>query len=179
MVPSSPPFASNTKPSKATFNPSNKPVVDGKGPLGGGGGIIVSKQVVLTKKEIPVFKDDDDDDDDSTAHEDRPRQTRQRKERHSHQAADDALPIDMQQQQMEEAEAQRIEDADINVAGYLKLAKVGEGTYGEVFRGVCKKTRANVALKRIHLNISQSGVPTTAMREVALLKEIKHTNVIR
>ncbi|SAL95362.1 hypothetical protein [Absidia glauca] len=175
MVPSSPPFASYTKPSKATFNPSNKPLLDGKGPLGGGGGTIVSKQVVLTKKEIPVFKDDDD----TTTHEDRPRQTRQGKERHSHQAANDALPIDVEQQQMEEAEAQRIEDADISVAGYLKLAKVGEGTYGEVFKGVCKKTRANVALKRIHLNISQSGVPTTTMREVALLKEIKHTNVIR
>lgn len=178
MVPSPPPFASSTKPSKSTFKPSSKPLLDGKGPLGGGGGSLVSKQVVLTKKEISVFVDDDDDDD-STTHEDRLRQSRPRKERPSHPAGDDTHPEDIQQQQLEEAEAQRIEDEDINVAGYLKLAKVGEGTYGEVFRGVCKKTRANVALKRIHLNISQGGVPTTAMREVALLKEIKHTNVIR
>ncbi|CAO3615691.1 unnamed protein product [Cunninghamella blakesleeana] len=68
---------------------------------------------------------------------------------------------------------------DIDVAGYKKLGKIGEGTYGEVFKAVCKKSNGMVALKRIQLNMFQGGVPTTAIREVALLKEINHNNVIR
>lgn len=82
-------------------------------------------------------------------------------------------------QQLDETQLQRLEDNDIDVAGYKKLAKIGEGTYGEVFRGLCKTTNAKVALKRIQLNFSQGGVPATTMREVALLKEIRHNNVIR
>ncbi|SAL95864.1 hypothetical protein [Absidia glauca] len=82
-------------------------------------------------------------------------------------------------QQLDETQLQRLEDNDIDVAGYKKLAKIGEGTYGEVFRGLCKTTNASVALKRIQLNFSQGGVPATTMREVALLKEIRHNNVIR
>ncbi|KAI8099509.1 kinase-like domain-containing protein [Halteromyces radiatus] len=86
---------------------------------------------------------------------------------------------ELKRQHEREEEAQKAEDNDIDVAGYKKLAKIGEGTYGEVFRGLCKKTNTCVALKRVQLNISQGGVPTTAIREVALLKEIQHHNVIR
>ncbi|CAO3619679.1 unnamed protein product [Cunninghamella echinulata] len=95
-----------------------------------------------------------------------------------------------QQQRMEqeererllEEEIQRKEEEDlkeIDIAGYEKLGKIGEGTYGEVFRAYSKKLDCMVALKRIQLNMTQGGVPTTAMREVALLKEIQHNNVIR
>lgn len=35
------------------------------------------------------------------------------------------------------------------------------------------------ALKRIHLAMDEEGVPATAIREVSLLKECDHPNVIR
>ncbi|KAI8381378.1 kinase-like domain-containing protein [Radiomyces spectabilis] len=62
--------------------------------------------------------------------------------------------------------------------GYQKLSKIGEGTYGIVFKARQTKTNRLVALKKIRLNFSE-GVPTTAVREIALLKEVNHTNVIR
>ncbi|KAI8065939.1 kinase-like domain-containing protein [Gongronella butleri] len=71
------------------------------------------------------------------------------------------------------------EEADILRQGYKKLSKIGEGTYGEVFRGIHRRTKEKVALKRIQLNHLQGGISTTALREIALLKEINHKHVIR
>ena len=64
------------------------------------------------------------------------------------------------------------------LSGYQKLCKIGEGTYGVVFKARQKHTNWLVALKRIRSNLTQ-GVPTTTVREVAILKEVRHNNVIR
>ncbi|ORX62436.1 Pkinase-domain-containing protein [Hesseltinella vesiculosa] len=74
---------------------------------------------------------------------------------------------------------ERREERDIIDQGYTKMGKIGEGTYGEVFRAIHKATNSTVALKRVHLHISHGGISTTALREIALLKEIKHKNVLR
>ncbi|EIE88784.1 hypothetical protein RO3G_13495 [Rhizopus delemar RA 99-880] len=60
---------------------------------------------------------------------------------------------------------------------YEKLSKIGEGTYGVVFKARNKETKQLVALKKIRLNLME-GVPTTTIREIAILKELKHKNVI-
>jgi len=36
-----------------------------------------------------------------------------------------------------------------------------------------------VALKRIRLEQEEEGVPSTAIREISLLKELKHENIVR
>ena len=36
-----------------------------------------------------------------------------------------------------------------------------------------------VALKRIRLEQEEEGVPSTAIREISLLKELKHDNIVR
>lgn len=36
-----------------------------------------------------------------------------------------------------------------------------------------------VALKKIRLEQEEEGVPSTAIREIALLKELNHQNVVR
>ena len=36
-----------------------------------------------------------------------------------------------------------------------------------------------VALKRIELALDEDGIPPTAIREIALLKELRHENVIQ
>lgn len=62
---------------------------------------------------------------------------------------------------------------------YTKIEKVGEGTYGVVYRARTNKTGEIVALKKIRLEQEDEGVPSTAIREISLLKEMKHDNVVR
>ncbi|XP_033835880.1 cyclin-dependent kinase 1 [Periophthalmus magnuspinnatus] len=62
---------------------------------------------------------------------------------------------------------------------YLKIEKIGEGTYGVVYKGKNKVTGQVVAMKKIRLESEDEGVPSTAVREVALLQELKHPNVVR
>ncbi|ODA82228.1 hypothetical protein RJ55_00735 [Drechmeria coniospora] len=63
---------------------------------------------------------------------------------------------------------------------YQKLEKVGEGTYGVVYKA---RDLANggriVALKKIRLEAEDEGVPSTAIREISLLKEMKDPNIVR
>lgn len=61
---------------------------------------------------------------------------------------------------------------------YEKIEKVGEGTYGVVYRARHKKTNIVVALKKIRLENEDEGVPSTAMREISVLKELRHPNIV-
>lgn len=62
---------------------------------------------------------------------------------------------------------------------YAKLEKVGEGTYGVVYKAKDLTTNQVVALKKIRLEAEDEGVPSTAIREISLLKELKDENVVR
>ncbi|BGP24383.1 Cyclin-dependent kinase catalytic subunit [Rhodotorula toruloides] len=55
---------------------------------------------------------------------------------------------------------------------YERLEKVGEGTYGSVYRCRQVHTGAIVALKKIRLEEEDEGVPSTALREVSVLMEL-------
>ncbi|ETV96053.1 CMGC/CDK/CDC2 protein kinase [Aphanomyces invadans] len=61
---------------------------------------------------------------------------------------------------------------------YRKVSKIGEGTYGVVYKAVDLNTNRTVALKKIRLESEDEGVPSTAMREIALLKGLAHPNVV-
>lgn len=62
---------------------------------------------------------------------------------------------------------------------YIKLEKLGEGTYGVVYKARNKVSGKTVALKKIRLTVGEEGVPSTAIREVSLLNEVKHPNIVR
>ncbi|KAI8055990.1 protein serine/threonine kinase [Syncephalis plumigaleata] len=62
---------------------------------------------------------------------------------------------------------------------YQKIEKLGEGTYGIVYKSLNRETNEIVALKRIRLDNEEEGVPCTAIREISLLKELVHTNIVR
>ena len=62
--------------------------------------------------------------------------------------------------------------------GYLKIDKIGEGTYGVVYKARNRSTGRLVALKKIRLETEAEGVPSTAIREISLLKELEHPNVV-
>ncbi|XP_071954349.1 cyclin-dependent kinase 1-like [Antedon mediterranea] len=61
---------------------------------------------------------------------------------------------------------------------YLKIEKIGEGTYGVVYKGKHKESGMIVALKKIRLESEEEGVPSTAIREISLLKELDHPNIV-
>lgn len=63
---------------------------------------------------------------------------------------------------------------------YERLESVGEGTYGVVYRARDRNTKELVALKKIKLENEDEGVPSTAMREISILKELKpHPNIVK
>nr|AAC48318.1 cdc2-related protein kinase 1 [Trypanosoma cruzi] len=62
---------------------------------------------------------------------------------------------------------------------YERQEKIGEGTYGVVYRARDTATGATVALKRIRLDTEEEGVPCTAIREISLLKELRHANIVK
>lgn len=50
---------------------------------------------------------------------------------------------------------------------------------GTVFKGKNRETQEIVALKRVRLDDDDEGVPSSALREICLLKELKHKNIVR
>ena len=62
---------------------------------------------------------------------------------------------------------------------YIREDVIGEGTYGKVYKGQCRRTGRTVAMKLIKLNSDDEGVPSTALREITLLKELHgHPNIV-
>uniref|UniRef100_A0A8C7RF54 cyclin-dependent kinase n=1 Tax=Oncorhynchus mykiss TaxID=8022 RepID=A0A8C7RF54_ONCMY len=62
---------------------------------------------------------------------------------------------------------------------FQKVEKIGEGTYGVVYKAKNKVTGETVALKKIRLDTETEGVPSTAIREISLLKELSHPNIVK
>lgn len=58
------------------------------------------------------------------------------------------------------------------------MVKLGEGTYGAVYQGTERETGKIVAFKRMLVVSADEGVPGTAIREICLLKELHHDNVV-
>lgn len=53
------------------------------------------------------------------------------------------------------------------------------GTYGVVYKGRNKRNNKLVALKKIRLELADEGIPSTAVREISLLRELRgHPNVV-
>lgn len=65
-----------------------------------------------------------------------------------------------------------------NLDKYQRLEKLGEGTYGVVYKAKNLETNEIVAIKKIRLEKEDDGVPSTAIREISLLKNLKHPNIV-
>ncbi|KAF8357144.1 cdk-5 [Pristionchus pacificus] len=62
---------------------------------------------------------------------------------------------------------------------YDRMEKIGEGTYGTVFKARNIESQEVVALKRVRLDDDDEGVPSSALREICILRELRHPNVVR
>lgn len=66
------------------------------------------------------------------------------------------------------------------LSNYVMTEKpVGKGTYGVVYKAKMKDTAKMVALKKIKLDLEDEGIPSTALREISLLKELVHPNIVQ
>lgn len=64
---------------------------------------------------------------------------------------------------------------------YKNLEKLGEGTYGVVFKVRDEATGLLMAMKKVHKQILDEGegIPQTAVREIGLLKRLSHPHIVK
>lgn len=66
-----------------------------------------------------------------------------------------------------------------SIKRYDIVSKLGEGTFGEVYKAISLKTGRTVALKKILMHHEKEGFPITALREIKLLKLLSHPNILK
>jgi cyclin-dependent kinase 12/13 len=65
-----------------------------------------------------------------------------------------------------------------SIQNYVLKGQIGEGTYGKVYKAKDKTTNETVALKFIRMEQEKEGFPITCLREVKILQELEHKNII-
>ncbi|XP_065335234.1 cyclin-dependent kinase 9-like [Cloeon dipterum] len=66
----------------------------------------------------------------------------------------------------------------MDVGKYKKIAKIGVGTFGEVFKARdWKDWTKYVAIKRVLIEKEGEGFPTSFLRELTFLRHLKHENI--
>ncbi|XP_055854542.1 cyclin-dependent kinase 12 [Episyrphus balteatus] len=58
------------------------------------------------------------------------------------------------------------------------ISRIGEGTYGEVYKARDNHTSELVALKKVRLEHEKEGFPITAVREIKILRQLNHRNIV-
>lgn len=61
---------------------------------------------------------------------------------------------------------------------YVITGKIGEGAQGVVLKAYDTETENNVALKKLFLKNIENGISTSIIREIKILQQLKHNNVI-
>lgn len=62
---------------------------------------------------------------------------------------------------------------------YKKGSLIAQGAYGDVYNGTLIANGSPVAMKSARINSStQEGIPTTTLREISVLRDLEHPNII-
>ena len=62
---------------------------------------------------------------------------------------------------------------------FTKQGKIGEGNYGTVYKAMDNLRGCLVALKRMATPNEEDGVPASTIREIVILRELRHENIVR
>ncbi|XP_023332318.1 cyclin-dependent kinase 10 [Eurytemora carolleeae] len=65
------------------------------------------------------------------------------------------------------------------VTDFEKLNRIGEGTYGIVYRARDTKSGYIVALKKLRMEREKDGIPVSGLREISILLNCDHENIVR
>uniref|UniRef100_A0A670IY21 Cyclin-dependent kinase 10 n=1 Tax=Podarcis muralis TaxID=64176 RepID=A0A670IY21_PODMU len=65
-----------------------------------------------------------------------------------------------------------------SVKEFEKLNRIGEGTYGIVYRARDTQTDEIVALKKVRMDKEKDGIPISSLREITLLLKLQHPNIV-
>ncbi|MCJ8734545.1 hypothetical protein PDJAM_G00236440 [Pangasius djambal] len=65
-----------------------------------------------------------------------------------------------------------------SVKEFEKLNRIGEGTYGIVYRARDTRTHEIVALKKVRMDNEKDGIPISSLREITLLLRLRHPNIV-
>jgi len=77
-------------------------------------------------------------------------------------------------------ESETFNQAEVNFKSQFDMLEVlGEGTYGKVQKARCRRTSELRALKNMKIGNPDEGIPSTAIREIAILKALTHENIVR
>lgn len=78
-----------------------------------------------------------------------------------------------------------IEDSEDWTTRFCLLEKLGQGTYGAVYRAIRRDTAKGpgdpgeyVAIKKMEIPYHDEGVPATALREISLQSQCSHPNIV-
>ncbi|BET03213.1 unnamed protein product [Nesidiocoris tenuis] len=66
-----------------------------------------------------------------------------------------------------------------NYFDYTRIEKIGEGAYGHVYKVLHNPTGRIFAMKQVTTDQNEEGIPQTALREVSILRELDHPNVVK
>ena len=70
-------------------------------------------------------------------------------------------------------------EVEKRLSEFRKVRKIGEGTYGEVHEALdTANNNRRVAMKKLHIENKDEGIPITALREMCILKHLHHENVV-
>jgi serine/threonine protein kinase len=69
---------------------------------------------------------------------------------------------------------------------FTKVQKLGEGTYGKVYKVNAveedykkEEDKTYYALKKFETRYFEEGMDFTALREISILKELNHENIVK
>jgi serine/threonine protein kinase len=62
---------------------------------------------------------------------------------------------------------------------YVLSQILGEGTYGIVYKATGKSNNKTYAIKKIKIEDTDEGIPSTTLREINSLKELDHPNIVK
>jgi hypothetical protein len=61
---------------------------------------------------------------------------------------------------------------------WVRVQELGSGSYAVVYKAKNRETDEIIALKKLRFGFDDQGLPSSTLREISLLKELKHENIV-
>jgi serine/threonine protein kinase len=61
---------------------------------------------------------------------------------------------------------------------FIKVKTLGAGSYAVVYKARNRETGEFIALKKLRFGVDSQGIPSSTLREITLLRDLKHPNIV-